>query len=68
MAFRDLMRRLLVADIALGVLLALSTVGILVTGARLTSATRVVIQLCAGLIVLNFLLVSAVLYSDWEPV
>lgn len=68
MAFADLVRRMLAADVALGVLLALSYVGITLTETTASPATMTVIQLTAILLGVNFLVLSAVLYTGWEPV
>lgn len=68
MAFRELVRRLLAADVMVGTLLAFSYALIVLTGVEVSQKTYVVMQLGAALIVVNFLLTSAVLYTGWEPV
>lgn len=68
MSFTDLARRMLAVDIALGVLLALSFLGIVFTRATASEATMTVIALAAILLSVNFLLLTAVIYTGWEPV
>lgn len=68
MAFRELMRRLLVADITLGVLLGLSYLASVASNTPFPPETVVVLQLGGLLVLANFLLIGGVLYSGWEPV
>lgn len=68
MVFRELARRMLVADVVMGVLLLFSYLYIRLTQVTAEAETYVVIQLGVIVVATNFLLIGLVLYTGWEPI
>lgn len=66
--FQETLRRLLVGNALMAALLILSYAGIALTDAEASPQTNVVIQLGAGVLLVNFAVIGVVLYSGWDPI